>query len=880
MAQTDIHAVPYNMATMHAGIKRSFQDMNRPNTKEPLAPHFSRSRESSATPTPPNGPATNVGRLESLPRKIAFKSDASVVLIGVRGVGKSSLGFLAATAYTRRMIESDRAFADAAGSSRTVYRKLHGPAEYHRKHCEVLKQLLTAHSRHAVIICSFADLESDGAKLLQEFAQSHPVIYVTRDVPGISTYIRVWSEERIQDLIRASEALLRECSNYEFFNVSESHDKDSSNDDKTPYSRTVNGPFLTLKRAEHDFLKLLRNIIGDHDRGRSHQSAYPLSQLSVDKLEFTSAVTLSAEDVVSHRLNLDVAQIGVDAVQLDVSTSPRNSDTWKLGKHSCFNLVSEAFATLRRSTILPITIIVAKDDNAKKAKQVNRAQILEYCLRLAPEYCALDLTLEDAQLKYLLATKGRTKVIGEFLASQRLHDGWQSQQCLDIYRKAQSLGCDLVKITMPNGTLADNFAIQAFQQRVQTLHAGHGPRLIAYCTGRQGRTSMCFNNILTPVAAPNKPIDIVNDITDVDELPLVTAKERNEALFASFVHEPMRFFIYGANVSFSLSPAMHNAAYEACGMPHAYRTHSASTLEDFTALVREHDFGGAAIVQPFKTKTLAMMDMLSPQAKAIGALNTVIPLRNDSVIESVSSEIGIFRERNRSGPVKALYGDNTDWIGIRACIRRGLSPANTVRPSSTGLVCGAGGMARAAIYAMISLGVQNIFVCNRTKGNAEELAEHYNRLIRTNEIAELSPSSAANTAVIPLASFESEWPPNMRHPTMVVSCIPTQTQDGTPTNFTLPKDWLGSRTGGVVVELAYMPIVTPLVRQIQSEGRKGWILMDGLDMLPEQAFAQFELFTGRRAPRVLMRDEVFRHYSEEEGYPPHGALNTDSPTHS
>lgn len=73
-----------------------------------------------------------------------------------------------------------------------------------------------------------------------------------------------------------------------------------------------------------------------------------------------------------------------------------------------------------------------------------------------------------------------------------------------------------------------------------------------------------------------------------------------------------------------------------------------------------------------------------------------------------------------------------------------------------------------------------------------------------------------------------------------------------------------------------MPVVTPLVRQIRSETRKGWILMDGLDMLPEQAYAQFELFTGRRAPRKLMRDEVFKHYSEDY-YPPHGALNTDSP---
>lgn len=76
-----------------------------------------------------------------------------------------------------------------------------------------------------------------------------------------------------------------------------------------------------------------------------------------------------------------------------------------------------------------------------------------------------------------------------------------------------------------------------------------------------------------------------------------------------------------------------------------------------------------------------------------------------------------------------------------------------------------------------------------------------------------------------------------------------------------------------------MPVVTPLVRQVQSEGRKGWILMDGLDMLPEQAFAQFELFTGRRAPRTRMFAEVHKNYDESE-YPPHGALNTDSPTQS
>ncbi|PIA98130.1 Quinate repressor protein [Cercospora beticola] len=870
------------MTAVHAGMKRSYRDMRgadsmmspRSNTKEVLQQRPI-SRETSATPTPPNGAAN---RLEPRPRKVMFNFDATILIIGVRGVGKSSLGFLAASAYSRRLVESDRAFSEATGSSRTAYRKLHGPAEYQHTHYEVLKRLLETNSKNSVIVCSFADLEGEGAKLIRDWAQSHPVIYVRRDVAGIHDYIRIWSEERIQDVIRASEGLLQDCSNYDFYNVSETIDSLSPNEGpRHPSSRASNGPFLTLKRTEHDFLKLLRNIIGDHDRGRSHQSAYPLSQMSVDKLEFTSAVTLSAEDVVSRRIDLDEAQIGVDAIQLEVNINPAQGDTWRLGKHSCFNLIGEAFALLRRSTILPIVIDIAHDARDARQKQLSRAELLEYCFRLGPEYCTLDLTLDEAQLTHLLGGKGRTRVIGQYIADQRISDGWSGQACMDVYEKASGLGCELVKITMPDGNLTDNFAIQAFQQRVQTLNDGKGPRLIAYCTGRQGRTSMCFNNILTPVAPPVAVPEPMTPASgqSLEQLPLVTAKERSQALFASFVHEPMHFLIYGANVSFSLSPAMHNAAYEAMGMPHSYRTHSASTLEDFVTLVREHDFGGAAIVQPFKTRTLPMMDLLSPHAKAIGALNTVIPLRDEGVIASISSDVGIFRERNRTGPVKALYGDNTDWIGIRACIRRGLSPANTVRPQSTGLVCGAGGMARAAIYAMISLGVQNIFVCNRTKGNAEELAEHYNRLIRANGIAELSPSNAANTTVTALDSFQAEWPKNMRHPTMVVSTIPTQTLDGMPTNFTLPKEWLGSRTGGVVVELAYMPIVTPLVVQVQQIQSKGWILMDGLDMLPEQAFAQFELFTGRRAPRKLMRDEVFKHYSED--FLLGAALNTDSP---
>ena len=148
--------------------------------------------------------------------------------------------------------------------------------------------------------------------------------------------------------------------------------------------------------------------------------------------------------------------------------------------------------------------------------------------------------------------------------------------------------------------------------------------------------------------------------------------------------------------------------------------------------------------------------------------------------------------------------DRTDWIGIRATIRKGLSPANTVRPQTTALVCGAGGMSKAAVYSLLSLGVRNVYICNRTAQHAVALANRYNDLIAAGRIAELNQDNSKHSAVRVhvIDSFTSPWPAGSAQPTIIVSCIPTQTPDGEPINFSPSESWLKSPTGGVAIEVS------------------------------------------------------------------------------
>lgn len=743
----------------------------------------------------------------------------------------------------RRLLETQFAFQEATGHSSAAYRKLFGAVQHQRKQLEVLTDTLGNNEKGCIIICGTEAMDRSCQGLLKDYCRSHPVVHIVRDDESIHSYLRTLGHEKVRDLIRVSSTAFRSCSNFEFFNASDGKKGDGS-------TNRFHSPFLNLKKAERHFLKFIALVT--EGSSTSHvDAAYTLSNIPVELRRFTYAVSIPLTELSKGDTDVEQLEAGSDAFEIviDESLGDQRSTT--------FQRINEAFAAIRRSCVVPLIYHVDRS----RVASCDYPDLVRHGLRLAPEFLTVDLDMEERDLLDIIGSKGSTKIIGQVSDQSSTAPTWDEPVWMAAYKRAIDLGCDVVRMSRPATRSDDNFAIQRFRDSVLAA-GGRKIPLISYNTGPGGRTSVVFNTTISPVTHDSIR-QKQNGLTSS-----LTARDCTEALTKAFVYEPMNFYILGGMVSYSLSPAMHNAAYKLCGLPHKYQICQTSTLKDLHALVEDPNFGGASVTLPFKLEIISVTHSLTKHARAVGAVNTLIPVRELKEDGSIPDDLSLLREANRAGPVKALLGENTDWIGHRACIRRGLSPVNAVRPQSTAVVIGAGGMARAAIYALLQLGVKNIFIHNRTLAKAEQLADYYRQLVSGADKRMDPPSKKdfGDAKIHVLESRESPWPSAYRQPTILVSCIPSHSTGDSPVpHSTMPSQWLKSPTGGVVLEVGYRSLHTPLLEQIRAEAHKGWVAMDGLDLLPEQAFAQFEAFTGRRAPRRLMREETLRKYRDGLG---------------
>lgn len=293
------------------------------------------------------------------------------------------------------------------------------------------------------------------------------------------------------------------------------------------------------------------------------------------------------------------------------------------------------------------------------------------------------------------------------------------------------------------------------------------------------------------------------------------------------------FYIFGHNIQHSLSPALHNAGFRACGLPHVYSIHESPSVDaSVEAILARPDFGGASVTFPHKLQVGRVLDSLAPAAEKVGAVNTIV------VREPEGGGGG------GGGGRRQLVGDNTDWLGIGRCVRKsgvlsssssspsGQHPSLTSRPPA--LVLGAGGAARAACHALQEDGWAAITVVNRTRATAERMARGFPGVdFRVHETLEAAACAGIDGAF-----------------RVVVACIPADDLG----EDEIPAALFAGAESGVLIEMAYRPLVTGMMRVAGAHA--GWKVYRGVDVLEEQAYSQFELWTGRPAPVKEMREAM------------------------
>ena len=256
--------------------------------------------------------------------------------------------------------------------------------------------------------------------------------------------------------------------------------------------------------------------------------------------------------------------------------------------------------------------------------------------------------------------------------------------------------------------------------------------------------------------------------------------------------------VIGDPIGHSLSPLLHNTGFIARHIDAVYLPFLVHKLRDFIDSVPELGIRGFSVTLPYKQSICKYLDECDPLADDIGAVNTVTVRRDGS-----------------------LFGGNTDYVGAL----RALEKIVQLKGSRV-LIFGAGGSARAAAFALNRAG-STVAICARRDSAAKSLARAVGgETIRRRTLRTQYFDAILNATPIGMHPKESASP--------------------------LAPSELNCR---VVMDFVYRPQKTQLLK---TAARKGIATISGVEMFLAQGIAQWEMWTGERAPEAAMRRAVLR----------------------
>lgn len=268
--------------------------------------------------------------------------------------------------------------------------------------------------------------------------------------------------------------------------------------------------------------------------------------------------------------------------------------------------------------------------------------------------------------------------------------------------------------------------------------------------------------------------------------------------------------LIGYPLSHSLSPQIHTAAFNACGLEGNYSLFPIAPddkqgLQDILIRLRAGELRGLNVTIPHKQNVIELLDELTPTVQFIGAVNTIY-LRNNKLI-----------------------GDNTDAAGFLSDLNKFLGNQSSIENRKSAIVLGAGGSARAIVCALLNDGWE-VTISARRIEQAQQLATSFTQYaVRSMSLTDL-----------PLSTF------HLIVNTTPVGMTPNVNDSPLPTDVSLKPDML-------VYDLIYNPRETKLVRDARAQGLSA---TTGLGMLIEQAALSFEIWTGHKPPRETLYQSI------------------------
>jgi 3-dehydroquinate dehydratase / shikimate dehydrogenase len=377
---------------------------------------------------------------------------------------------------------------------------------------------------------------------------------------------------------------------------------------------------------------------------------------------------------------------------------------------------------------------------------------------------------KPAQLQKLRARAALILSFHDFRATRKLEESLE---------KMLAYPADYYKVVSTATTLSDNVTMMKFLAREGDRHS-----LVGMCMGEQGIISRVLGvragSVFTFASAGSGQETAPGQVTAQQLRSIYRIEQLDVATRV--------YGVVGDPIGHSLSPAIMNAAFRRENVNAVYLALHAKTLKDLLTCIKEIPIHGISVTMPYKQDILAHLDNSDSHTSKVGACNTVV--------------------RAQDGK---LYGFNTDTAGVIRPLEKRLSTIEGARI----LVLGAGGAARAAVFALKERGAE-VYILNRNAARAKKLAHQARaRIMKRPDLKKLAFDVIINATPVGMGNSRE---------------TPLQDKE------------INAR---YVFDMVYDPTETRLMRLAKERGAQ---IIPGIEMFVHQAARQFEIWTGKPAP--------------------------------